>query len=261
MNDGKFRSRSRRGLILMAGVTVMLAGSLGCDAGDPPRERPSDVARTGAADSSASASDSVSERQLALRQPANFQEKSPSRFRVRFLTTKGEFVMDVYREWAPRGADRFYNLVKAGWYDGVPFHRVREGFAAEWGINPDPWLNVGWRQAELQDDPVRESNLRGRVSFAKNRPHSRTTQLFVNLRDNSENLDPLDFAPIGEVVEGMEVLDQLYTGYGDGPPRGDGIYQAMAIARGDEYFADFPLLDRIVRAELVNSTATTNEEG
>ncbi|MEX2527338.1 MAG: peptidylprolyl isomerase [Gemmatimonadota bacterium] len=260
MNQGQLRSRRFGGLIRMAGLGLMTAGGLACGNGQPQGERQVGSAGDGQAQSPATASDSASAHRLALRQPANFQETAPQRFQVRILTTKGEFVVEVHREWAPRGADRFYNLVKAGWYDGVPFHRVREGFAAEWGINPDPWLNVGWRQAELQDDPVRESNLRGRVSFAKNRPHSRTTQLFVNLRDNSENLDPLAFAPIGEVVEGMEVLDRLYAGYGDGPPRGEGVYQAMAIARGDEYFADFPLLDRIVRAELADSPLAAEED-
>lgn len=186
-----------------------------------------------------------------LLQPADFQDTAPERFRVRFETSAGAFVVEAHRSWAPRGADRFYNLVRAGFYDGVPFHRVIEGFVVDFGIHPDPWVNAAWRQARMRDDPVVESNRRGRVSFSKSGPDTRTVQIFVNLTDNPA-LDDEAFAPFGEVVEGMEVVDALYAGYGDGPPRGEGVYQAMAIARGDEYFAEFPELDRIVSASLVN---------
>ena len=156
----------------------------------------------------------------------------------------------MHRAWAPRGADRFYNLVRAGFYDGIPFHRVLEGFVADFGIHPDPWVNAAWRQALLRDDPVVESNRRGRMSFSKGGPDRRTVQVFVNLRDNPE-LDAEGFAPFGEVVEGMETVDALYAAYGDGPPRGEGVYQAMAIAKGDEYFAEFPGLDRIIAVRLL----------
>ncbi len=184
-----------------------------------------------------------------LLRPANFQDAAPERFRVRFETTRGAFVVEVHRGWAPLGAGRFYNLVQAGFYDGVPFHRVIEGFVADFGIHPDPWVNAAWRQALLKDDPVIESNLRGRVSFSKGGPNRRTVQVFINLRDNA-TLDAEGFAPFGQVVEGMEVVDALYAGYGDGPPRGEGVYQAMAIAKGDEYFAEFPELDRIHSARI-----------
>ncbi|MBT8335952.1 MAG: peptidylprolyl isomerase [Gemmatimonadetes bacterium] len=186
-----------------------------------------------------------------LLQPANFQEEAPERFRIRFATTAGEFVVDVHRAWATRGADRVFNLVRAGFYDGVPIHRVIEGFVADFGIHPDPWVNAAWRQATIRDDPVRESNARGRVSFSKSGPDRRTVQIFVNLRDNP-SLDDEGFSPFGEVVEGMDVVDALHSGYGDGPPRGEGVYQAMAIARGAEYFAEFPLLDVIDRATIEN---------
>lgn len=185
-----------------------------------------------------------------LLQPADFQETAPDTFRARFETTEGAFVVAVRRAWAPRGADRFYNLVRAGFYDGVPFHRVIEGFVVDFGIHPDPWVNAAWRQARMPDDPVVQSNRRGRVSFSKSGPGTRTVQIFVNLADNVE-LDDDDFAPFGEVVEGMEVVDALYAGYGDGPPRGEGVYQAMAIARGEEYFAEFPELDRIESAHVL----------
>lgn len=185
-----------------------------------------------------------------LLQPADFQERAPDTFRARFETSAGSFVIEAHRDWAPRGADRFYNLVRAGFYDGVPFHRVIEGFVVDFGIHPDPWVNAAWRQARMPDDRRSQSNLRGRVSFSKSGPDTRTVQIFVNLDDNTE-LDAEAFAPFGEVVEGMEVVDALYSGYGDGPPRGDGVYQAMAIAKGDEYFAEFPELDRIVSARVV----------
>ena len=186
-----------------------------------------------------------------LLQPRSFNETAPEEYRVRLGTTKGDVLIQVHRSWAPRGADRFYNLVKAGYYEGVPFHRVVEGFVAEFGIHPDPWVNAAWRQATLTDDPVLESNTRGRVTFSKSRAHSRTVQVFINLKDNP-NLDEEGFAPFGEVVEGMDVVEELYAEYGEGPPRGDGVYQAMAIAKGDEYFnEEFPLLDRIQEAEIV----------
>ena len=178
-----------------------------------------------------------------------FNETAPELFQARLQTTAGVIVVEVHRDWAPLGADRFYNLVKRGWYDGVRFHRVLEDFTAGWGIHDDPYVNFVWQKELLLDDPVTQSNTRGRVSFARSGANSRTTQVFVNLKDN-ESLDDR-FAPFGEVVEGMEVMDGLYADYGDGPPRGEGVYQAMALARGAEYFdAEFPELDRIERATI-----------
>jgi len=186
-----------------------------------------------------------------LLQPRTFQETAPGEYRVRLETTQGEVLIQVHRDWAPLAADRFFNLVKAGFYDGMAFHRVLDDFVAEWGIHGDPWVNAAWRQTEMVDEPVRQSNTRGKVTFSKNRPNSRTVQVFVNLKDNS-SLDDDGFSPFGEVVEGMDVVESLYAEYGDGPPRGEGVYQAMAIAKGDEYLeAEFPLLDRIQRAVLV----------
>jgi peptidyl-prolyl cis-trans isomerase A (cyclophilin A) len=188
-----------------------------------------------------------------LLQPRNFTETAPETFVARLETTKGVVRIQVTREWAPRGADRFYNLVKAGYYDGVTFHRVIPEFMAEFGINGDPWVNAAWRQATMDDEPVRKPNLRGRVSFSKSEPNTRTVQLFINT-DENRSLDGQGFSPIGEVVEGMEVADALYSGYGESPTRGgEGVYQAMAIAKGDEYLnEEFPLLDRIERAVLEN---------
>ncbi|MFC1791598.1 peptidylprolyl isomerase [Gemmatimonadota bacterium] len=188
-----------------------------------------------------------------LLEPANFQETGPESYRVRMQTTKGEVVIQVNREWSPHGADRFYNLVKAGYYDGVRIHRVVPGFVAEFGVHAVPHVNVRWRKAYIVDDTVRVPNNRGRVTFAKGAPHSRTVQVFINLRDNP-SLDTEWFAPFGEVVEGMEVVDSFYGGYGDGPPRGRGPYLQMAIAAGGGYFdEEFPLLDTIEKAVIESS--------
>ena len=182
--------------------------------------------------------------------PASSAKRLQIIFRVRLETTAGVFVIEVHRDWAPLGADRFYNLVKRGWYDGVRFHRVLEDFTAGWGIHDDPYVNRVWQNELLVDDPVVQSNTRGRVSFARSGANSRTTHVFVNFKDNS-SLDDR-FAPFGEVVEGMDVVDGLFAGYGDGPPRGDGVYQARALAQGAEYFdLEFPELDRIERAMIL----------
>lgn len=186
-----------------------------------------------------------------LLQPRSFVETAPETYQVRLTTTKGAVLIGVTREWAPLAADRFYNLVVAGYYDGMAIHRVLSGFVTEFGIHGDPWVNAAWRQALMADEPVRQSNSRGRVTFSKNTPNSRTVQVFINMKDNLD-LDGKGFSPFGEVLEGMDVAGSLYSEYGDGPPRGEGVYQAMAIAKGDEYFdEEFPLLDRILTAELI----------
>jgi peptidyl-prolyl cis-trans isomerase A (cyclophilin A) len=187
--------------------------------------------------------------QNPLLRASQFNEAAPQLFQARLETTAGAFVIEVHRDWAPLGADRFYNLVKRGWYDGVRFHRVLEDFTAGWGIHDDPYVNFVWQKELLLDDPVTQSNTLGRVSFARSGPNSRTTQVFINLKDNT-SLDDR-FAPFGEVVEGMDVVEGLYADYGDGPPRGEGVYQAMALARGAEYFdVEFPELDRIDQATI-----------
>ena len=187
-----------------------------------------------------------------LLRPARFVDTAPPVYRVRFETSDGEFVVDVYRSWAPLGADRFYNLVAGGFFDDTRVYRVVDGFVAQFGLNGDPYVNQAWKTEYVVDDPVTRENTRGRLTFAKGGRHTRTTELFVNLRDNPQ-LDGEGFAPIGEVVSGMEVVDRLYSGYGDGPPRGDGPYQAMVEARGNAYLdEEFPDLTRIVEASLVD---------
>jgi peptidyl-prolyl cis-trans isomerase A (cyclophilin A) len=154
----------------------------------------------------------------------------------------------VHRDWAPLGTDRFYNLVVGGFYDDTRIHRVVENFMAQFGLNGDPYVNQAWKTAFIVDDPVVESNTRGRMTFAKGGLHTRTVEVFINFQDNA-SLDGGGFAPFGEVVEGMDVVDAIYSAYGDGPPRGEGPYAAMAQGRGNVYLdEDFPELTHIVRA-------------
>lgn len=181
-----------------------------------------------------------------LLRPDDFDERAPDEFRVTLETTEGDVVIQVHRDWAPLGADRFYNLATAGFYDDSRIYRIVPGFMAQFGLNADPYVNQAWKNEVLVDDPVVESNTRGRVAFAKGGVHSRTTEVFISYKDNSA-LDEEGFAPFGEVVEGMDVADAFYGEYGDGPPRGDGPYQAMAQARGNAYLdEEFPELTRII---------------
>jgi peptidyl-prolyl cis-trans isomerase A (cyclophilin A) len=186
----------------------------------------------------------------ALRDPSHATEKAPDRFRVRFETTKGSFVVEVTRAWAPRGADRFYNLVKTGYYDDVAFFRVISGFMVQFGIHGDPRVSAAWREARIPDDPVTQSNTRGMVTYATAGPGTRTTQMFINFKDNSF-LDSQGFAPFGRVVEGMAVVDSLHAGYGEGAPRGMGPDQGRAQAEGNAYLrGSFPKLDFVKTARL-----------
>ncbi len=176
---------------------------------------------------------------------------APDVFQARFETSKGDFVIEVHREWSPNGADRFYNLVANGFYDDVRFFRVISGFMAQFGIHGDPAVAAAWREHRISDDEVLRSNARGFVSYAMAGPNTRTTQVFISYIDNGR-LDEMGFSPFGQVVEGMEVVDQLYSGYGEGAPNGDGPMQGEIQARGNEYLNDdFPRLDYVVRATIV----------
>jgi len=185
-----------------------------------------------------------------LGNPAALKEQAPPVYRVDFDTSKGTFVVEVHRDWAPFGADRFYNLVKNGFYDGARFFRVIEGFMVQFGINGDPKVSAVWREARIQDDPVRVSNKRTFITFATAGPNTRTTQVFINFGDN-HNLDSQGFAPFGQVVAGMDVVDKLYNGYGEGAPRGRGPDQSRLQAEGNAYLASgFANLDYIKKATI-----------
>jgi peptidyl-prolyl cis-trans isomerase A (cyclophilin A) len=184
--------------------------------------------------------------------PSLATERAPDVFRAGFTTTRGTFVIEVHRDWAPHGADRFYNLVKLGFYDDTRFFRVIEGFMAQFGISGDPDITSRWRTANIQDDPVKQSNVRGFVTFAQSsQPDSRSTQIFVNYADNSR-LDHSRFAPFGQVVQGMRVLDELYSAYGEGRPQGKGPDQIRVEESGNAYLDEqFPKLDRVLVARVL----------
>jgi peptidyl-prolyl cis-trans isomerase A (cyclophilin A) len=184
--------------------------------------------------------------------PAFLHERAPARFRARFETSAGTFVIEGHRDWAPLGADRFYNLVKSGFFDGVRFFRVISGFMAQFGIHGDPQVSVAWRTQQIPDDPVVQSNRRSTVSFATAGPGTRTTQIFINYRDNTR-LDGMGFAPFGQVVEGMDVVDRLYAGYGEGAPGGLGPDQSRIEAEGNAYLGrEFPKLDEVRHATIID---------
>ncbi|HEU5256044.1 MAG TPA: peptidylprolyl isomerase [Vicinamibacterales bacterium] len=180
-----------------------------------------------------------------LRNPGALTEQAPAIFSAAFDTSKGQFVVEVHREWAPRGADRFYNLVKSGFFNDVRFFRVIGGQLAQFGMHGDPAVQEAWRDAVIEDDPVRRGNTRGSVSFATRGPNSRTTQLFINLRDNGA-YDRLGFAPFAEVVSGMDVVDRLYSEYEERPE------QPLIDEEGNAYLKrEFPNLDYIQKVALV----------
>jgi len=193
-------------------------------------------------------------------QPAPVQEKAagaardegqaPEQYSVELDTSKGPIVIDVHRAWAPHGADRFYELVRNGYYTDVAFFRVIGGFMAQVGISGDPALNAHWREKRIPDDPVKASNARGTVTFATSGPNSRTTQFFINFTDNSR-LDGMGFAPFGKVKD-MAPVDALYDGYGEGAPRGRGPSQGLMQTQGNAYLKkSFPKLDYIKSAKVI----------
>jgi peptidyl-prolyl cis-trans isomerase A (cyclophilin A) len=192
-----------------------------------------------------------------LMSPASLKATAPATYQVKVTSTKGDFTIEVHRDWAPLGADRFYNLVKNGFYDDATFFRVIPNFMAQVGINAKPPVTKVWNTAAIKDDPVKQSNTRGLVTFATSGPNSRTTQIFINSKDNSF-LDKSGFSPFGNVVEGMDVVDKLYSGYGEGAPDGRGPSQAKVSAEGKPYLdKNFPELDSIKTARIVGEAGAS----
>jgi peptidyl-prolyl cis-trans isomerase A (cyclophilin A) len=183
--------------------------------------------------------------------PAPKNEPTPDVFRVNLDTSKGPVILECHRDWAPIGVDHFYTLVKLGYYDGDRFFRAVRSFV-QFGISGDPKTNQLWSTAFITDDLVKESNIRGAVSYAKDGPNRRSAQLFINLRDN-KTLDKQSFAPIGKIVEGMDVVDTLYSSYGEMPSRGgQGPDPSKIETEGNDYLANhFPRLDYIRKATLI----------
>ena len=181
----------------------------------------------------------------SLLNPASLKLQAPALFDAKFVTTKGDFVVEVTRAWSPRGADRFYNLVKYHFYDGASFFRVIQGFVAQFGISARPDVSRAWENAKISDDPVTQRNTRGMLTFATAGPNTRTTQIFINLGENT-NLDGMGFSPFGKVSSGTEVIDKLYSDYGDAPPDGHGPDQNRIQREGRPYLLkSFPSLDEI----------------
>ena len=189
----------------------------------------------------------------ALLRPALLVAKAPATYQVKFTTTKGDFVISVTRAWAPLGADRFYNLVRRHFYDNTSFFRVHPKFVVQWGISAYPPVTAAWEHAPIKDDPVVKSNLRGYVTYAKtNDPDTRTAQVFINLVDNQRLDTTGGFAPFGQVTEGLEVVDALYSGYGEAPPDGQGPEQDKIERLGKAYLdKGFPNLDSIKTTTLI----------
>jgi peptidyl-prolyl cis-trans isomerase A (cyclophilin A) len=181
----------------------------------------------------------------SLLNPASMHAKAPELYKAQFTTTRGDFVVEVHREWAPLGADRFYNLVKNGYFTNAAFFRVVPGFIVQFGLNANPAVNKVWMNANIKDDPVMGSNKRGTLVFATAGPNTRTTQLFINFGDNA-GLDRQGFAPFGTVTEGMDVVDKIYPGYGERPD------QQRITEEGKAYLdKNFPMLDSIKAARIL----------
>ena len=181
----------------------------------------------------------------ALLHPATLTAKAPETYQVKFATTKGDITIQVNRAWAPIGADRFYNLVKHGFYNGAAFFRIVPGFIVQFGLSGDPAVNGAWKNANIKDDPVTQSNRPGTLTFATAGPNTRTTQLFINFGNNGP-LDGQGFAPFGQVTSGMDVVQKLYSGYGERPDQG-------AITNEGKAYLDknFPNIDRIETATII----------
>lgn len=199
------------------------------------------------------ATGSAADSSAILLQPTDefWDQRAPSEFRVRFTTSEGDFVVEVHSAWAPLGVDRFYNLVRAGFFDDSRFFRIRAGYIAQFGISGDPTVSAVWRNRSFEDDPVQETNTRGRIAFAMTGPDTRTTQPYINLVDNT-HLDEQGFAPVGQVIEGMEVVDRLYAGYDESAGGGmRGGKQGKIFAEGNTHLDEaFPKLTKLDRATL-----------
>jgi peptidyl-prolyl cis-trans isomerase A (cyclophilin A) len=235
--------------ILMAGMALS-----GCSKAqpEPVSGAPGDPAPSAATSSTAAGPKAsgalASVAHPDLLDPSKATAKAPDTFKAKFTTTKGDFVIEVHRAWSPNGADRFYNLVKLGFYDDTRLFRAIDGFMVQFGISGDPAVNAKWQEQGIPDDPIKQSNKRGFVTFAqRGTPNTRSTQVFVNFGDNSR-LDA-SFAPFGQVVQGLDVIDSVYKGYGEGAPMGGGPDQSRIQAQGNAYLdANFPKLDGIKRA-------------
>lgn len=240
---------------LAFGACAVCSACGSCSKGDSPAPAPSASASVSASAPAPAAKVPNTPASVVhpdLLEPSKATAKAPEVFRARFSTNKGEVVIEVHRDWAPLGADRFYNLVKLGFYDDTRFFRVIPGFLAEFGISGDPAVSAKWMNLNLQDETALQSNKRGYVAFVQgNTPNSRTTEIVIDTGDNVK-LDAAKFAPFGLVVSGLDVVDLLYGEYGEGEPAGKGPNQSIILGRGNAYTdKGFPQLDAIRTAVVV----------
>jgi peptidyl-prolyl cis-trans isomerase A (cyclophilin A) len=186
----------------------------------------------------------------SLYNPSSLKDKAPEQFQARFTTTKGDFLVEATRAMSPLGVDRFYNLVKYGFYNGAAFFRVVPGFVVQFGLSPTPAVNAAWEHANIMDEPVQGSNVRGTICFAKtDAPNTRTTQLFISFGNNVQ-LDSMGFGAFGKVTEGMEVVDKIFSGYGQTPDQGRITKEGAAYLK-----STFPEMDLITKAIIVQPAA------
>jgi peptidyl-prolyl cis-trans isomerase A (cyclophilin A) len=220
-------------------------GSRTAETGDPASSSPAPPSATTRAAAPSPSAALASALHPDLLDPSKATAQAPAVFKAKFSSTKGDFVIEAHRDWSPNGADRFYNLVRLGFYDDTRFFRTVEGFMVQFGISGDPAVNTKWQELGIPDDPVKQSNKRGFVTFAqRSTPSSRTTQIFINYGDNSR-LDN-SFTPFGQVVQGMDVVDSLFKGYGES------ANQALIQSRGNAYLdTAFPNLDGVRHAEVM----------
>jgi peptidyl-prolyl cis-trans isomerase A (cyclophilin A) len=224
-------------------LTLLVAASLvgACGGGEPQEQ---------ASTQEAAQAEPVLDPASPLLTPEELTEAAPATYRVRFETSVGTIVVQVNKAWSPNGADRFYNLVKNGYYDDTRFYRVVEGFMAQFGLKGVNAIDQAWRNASFPDDPFTRSNGRGTITFAHAGANTRTTQVFFNFKDNT-HLDPSGFTPFGEVVEGLDVMDRIYSGYGELPPAGKGPDYGKAWVQGNKYLdQDFPEMTKVISATL-----------
>jgi peptidyl-prolyl cis-trans isomerase A (cyclophilin A) len=236
-------------------VIGVLAGTL-LLATQVAAQAPAQKQSTGPKSSSATSASRSYDR--ALLTPATLKAKAPETYQVKFVTTKGDFIVTVTRAWSPLGADRFYNLTRHHFYDNTSFFRVLPGFVVQFGLSSHPKVSEAWSNAKINDDPVVKSNSKGYITFATGGPNTRTTQVFINLADNAR-LDGMGFSPFGEVTDGMNVVESLYSGYGEGAPSGSGPSQDEIEKKGKPYLdANFPKIDWIKSATLVGAPAAAS---
>ena len=247
----------------MKALLIVLISGAAILAQTPPPKAPSKApVKAPATGTTAKAATAPARTNPALLNPAALNAKAPDLFRVKFETTHGDFVIEVHRDWAPLGADRFFNLVKARFFSNVVFFRYHTGFIVQFGISPDPKVTAAWSKAMIKDDPVKEHNTKGTITFAMGGPNTRTTQFFINLADNS-GLDAQGFSPFGTVTEGMDIVMGLYAGYGEMKEMGGaGPSQELLSTQGKPYIdKNFPRLDSIKSATVIFPESTAVPTG